>query len=160
MFLYPFVYIIKFKQAKCKLDKEKQKQKMKRFVVILISTIVVVSMIFTGLIVHKKNAIEAESKEEQSFRAPPEGLNEDQVMDYFINNATAEESVRFEDGKEVVEEQASYAYCKNYRVTTTYSSRSRCYSALYARGCKYPCLIITDFIYLGGSSFRYTCQCW
>lgn len=134
---------------------------MKRFVVILISTIVAIALIFTGIIVHQKRSRTFESIEVEKFRAPPEGLNEEQVIDFFNNNSTVDESPQFEDGKEVVEEQASYAYCKYYKVSGTYSSRSSCYSALYNKGCKRPCLILTNFIYNPYTyTYRYTCQCW
>jgi hypothetical protein len=132
---------------------------MKRVVIIIICAVVAMALLFTGtgILVHKKRA--AESVEVETFRAPPEGLNEDQTMDFYINNSTYEESAQLEDGKEVVEEQ--YSTCRRYSIgSRLFSSRSSCYTALYNLGCRYPCLINTHFKVGRNYQFQYYCWCW
>ena len=114
---------------------------MKRFTIIVISMIVAVTLICTGVMVHKKR--EAESLFQSpaanvSLLAPPEGLSDEELTDFYYNNATTDEQVYFEDGKEVVEEAASYT-CS--RVQGSGTNRLACYNAA-ARYCRFPCRVI------------------
>jgi hypothetical protein len=132
---------------------------MKRSILILIGSIVALStLIGTSVMIHRKRTADKilDSTPEETLLAPPEGFDESQILDFYENNATATEYVRFEDGKEVVEDK--YGRCSSYKYgPTTY--RYNCYSAV-ATYCKYPCRVnvfptgvTRDF------SILYTCSC-
>lgn len=135
---------------------------MKRSVVIIIGVIVAITlMIMTGVVVHKERSAKGNDEpnnpiDSETLLAPPAGLDEDEILDFYNMNATQEEYMQFEDGKEVVEEQLGS--CP--RITTTVTTdRYACYLAISSR-CKYPCkTIIWTVGVTSDYRLKYQCSC-
>lgn len=131
---------------------------MKLTVVIIISAIAVISlMIATGVAVHKKrNEEPLKPIDSETLLAPPAGFDEDQILDFYNMNATQDEYIQFEDGKEVVEDHLGS--CP--RITTgVRTDRYGCYLAI-ARSCKYPCKTIVWTVgWTSDYRTKYQCSC-
>ena len=141
---------------------------MKRITIAVISAIVAVTLICTGIVVHNKRSVEPFT--DGAYMAPPnvEGLSEAETNIFFQNNSTMMDGEDEDEygnpdfggitnGTGVVEE---YQTRCPYIDLTGFATTNYCYWSVYNRGCRSSrCRIrVTVHYYVWGYP-RYRCTC-